>query len=1295
SLTAGTYSLTVIINGCVSTDATIDITVNAQPSVPTIDGIISICEGDDIVLSTSSTCDSYLWIGPGGSSITTLLNPLLNTTANTTTIPSGDAAYAGGSWSLVCVSPDGCESDLSSPIDITINPIPVVTANNDGPICENGDVQLIGNTQAGATYQWYDEFYTTLLATTNDHTINGLTNGTYTFNYIVTSNGCADTASTVVTVSTVLAPPTIVANSTTLCEGDLLLLSTPTSADTYNWTGPNGFSSTSQVPTSIVANVTTAGTYNLDVVILGCGSATASTVITVNSLPAIPVLSVSSSVCQGDDLSLSTTATATNYYWIAPSGDTVITAVNNLTVPGGDINYGSGDWSLFVENANGCFSSNANPETITVNTLPVAIANNNGPICANADVTLTGNTQAGATYQWFDELYTTLLSTSTIHIETSLATGTYTFNYIVNSNGCVDTVSTIVIVNAVDPAPIVIADNSIVCEGDFFSLSTSTVADSYNWTGPNGYTATSATPVAIQGSSLTAGTYGLIVTTNGCSSTEGTIAIIVNAQPSAPSISGIISICEGDDIVLSTSSTCDSYLWIGPGGSSITTLLNPLLNTTANTTTIPSGDTAYASGSWSVVCVSPDGCESDLSIPINITINTPPDTAVANSNSPVCVGDDILLSSNSIPGATYEWSGTNGYFSSTQNPVITNAQLNNAATYSVTITLNGCSTSSVVPASVIVNAPPTVPNPTSNSPVCEGDTLWLISGTTASTHAWTGPGGFFSTQDTAFIANADSTNSGFYNLVITIGGCTSPVGQVEVDIIPTSYVPQIWATSDTICDGLILELQTDGFVGLNAEYIWYGPSGLLDTTSNPTYIDPNITVADSGEYFVQVLIGSCLSLPSQVALIDVNPIPATPDITFTSPICEGEVILLATSTLANGYDWVGPNGFNSDLQNPDAINPATLLDAGSYSLAVTIDGCQSADSVINITINPTPVTPIILSNSPICEGDSLIIYTTNSASEYLWTLPNLTTISQTEDSLIITPSVVADSGMYGLQLVEAGCPSETVFTDVMIQDLSSSQPFAGLDFVVCDGETVLNLSAENNGTGIWSTLSTVNIITPSNHQTLVTNLEQDSSYAFIWTLMNGVCGNIGSDTIDIYIAANPIANSDSLTISNGSEGLIEILLNDSIPLSVNYSLLDAPQYGTATVLNNGISYTTSSSQTSDAFIYELCLDACPSMCDTALVTIDIAPYLNAPDLITPNGDGTNDAFVIQGIENFPNNQLHIYNRWGNEIFYIENYQNDWTGEFNNKELPVGTYYYVFISQDTGELIMNGYITLQR
>jgi gliding motility-associated-like protein len=69
--------------------------------------------------------------------------------------------------------------------------------------------------------------------------------------------------------------------------------------------------------------------------------------------------------------------------------------------------------------------------------------------------------------------------------------------------------------------------------------------------------------------------------------------------------------------------------------------------------------------------------------------------------------------------------------------------------------------------------------------------------------------------------------------------------------------------------------------------------------------------------------------------------------------------------------------------------------------------------------------------------------------------------------------------------------------------------------------------------------------------------------------------------------------------------------------------------------------------------------------------------IDLPQGFSPNGDGDNDFFVILGLDNFPENDLQIFNRWGNLVYSAENYRNNWNGTNKNDEpLPEGTYYVV-------------------
>ncbi|WGQ08608.1 gliding motility-associated C-terminal domain-containing protein [Pedobacter gandavensis] len=80
--------------------------------------------------------------------------------------------------------------------------------------------------------------------------------------------------------------------------------------------------------------------------------------------------------------------------------------------------------------------------------------------------------------------------------------------------------------------------------------------------------------------------------------------------------------------------------------------------------------------------------------------------------------------------------------------------------------------------------------------------------------------------------------------------------------------------------------------------------------------------------------------------------------------------------------------------------------------------------------------------------------------------------------------------------------------------------------------------------------------------------------------------------------------------------------------------------------------------------------------NTVSTTVDNADFI-IPNIITPNGDGSNDTFKIKGLENYPGTQVTIFNRWGNEVYRSDNYNNDWDGS----QLNEGTYYYLILRRE--------------
>jgi len=111
------------------------------------------------------------------------------------------------------------------------------------------------------------------------------------------------------------------------------------------------------------------------------------------------------------------------------------------------------------------------------------------------------------------------------------------------------------------------------------------------------------------------------------------------------------------------------------------------------------------------------------------------------------------------------------------------------------------------------------------------------------------------------------------------------------------------------------------------------------------------------------------------------------------------------------------------------------------------------------------------------------------------------------------------------------------------------------------------------------------------------------------------------------------------------------------------------------------------------------------MCAQAVVTINVPEMdpLDIPQGFSPNGDGINDFFYIEGIENYPNNLVQVYNRWGNLVFELKGYDNQsrvWASEstvgaiVGARQVPDGTYFYL-IDLGDGSKPVSGFIIVNK
>lgn len=683
-------------------------------------------------------------------------------------------------------------------------------------------------------------------------------------------------------------------------------------------------------------------------------------------------------------------------------------------------------------------------------------------------------------------------------------------------------------------------------------------------------------------------------------------------------------------------------------------------------------------------------------------LSTPQITGAAQ----VCAGGTHTLTVQQFNGAfvEYTWYKDGQALTNNSHQLIINpATPQQSGVYAVNVQVGQCNTSTSSDFTLTVHTNPVVSLQDHVFQCVSGsDPVQLsaeISGAGGPlTYAWTGPS-FFSSQQVASIPNATQAQSGVYSLTVTDdNGCVSSSASALVTITSAPQTPVI-ASGASVCVGQSFSLTTTSYTGALG-YHWQTPTGEVVTTT-PTLTISTADTPQSGVYSVWVQLPQCPTALADEVTVTVNTNPELPVFTASEEtVCAGSTVTFQTLVQAGQYAWTGPNGFQSGTQSPPAVNNASVLNAGTYQLIVSNGNCVSEPYSLDLVVHPLPSSPAVSSNSPLCAGETLTLSTGATAAAYRWVLSDGSEAITSEPNLSFGGASAAQSGTYTLSVFNGTCWSAPTAASVQVDFIPSEQAYAGANAIACDNGVAM-VQAVNDPTlqGFWSApANDLAFASPNSQASAVTGLAPGESTLAVWSLHNAGCGVYSSDEVTVYASLNPEAEPDFYELVEGEQQVFNVTANDDPgPVTFTLTIVTPPVSGQAQVVEGRhVRYIPENGFAGeDAFVYRICVNACPDMCDTALVKIKVFPFLRIPDILTPNGDGVNDVLFIEGIHRFPANELYIYNRWGREIFAAENYENNWDATWQGKPLPNGTYFYVLNNRATGENLGKGYITVHQ
>ena len=416
----------------------------------------------------------------------------------------------------------------------------------------------------------------------------------------------------------------------------------------------------------------------------------------------------------------------------------------------------------------------------------------------------------------------------------------------------------------------------------------------------------------------------------------------------------------------------------------------------------------------------------------------------------------------------------------------------------------------------------------------------------------------------------------------------------------------------------------------------------------------------------------------------VNSIP-TSAFTVTSSVCIGSLstITYTGSAAASAtYAWYFDGGI---ILSGSGQGPYQVLwdKIGKHNLTLGLNenGCLAIPSVVDLIVNPKPIIPDITFTPACLGGDLQLFASTIPNATYSWFGPN--SFSSTLQNPVVSDITQSCAGSYSVSITDAnGCVSDINDTTVTILPLPivsfNATPTSG-----CEPLTVnFNNTTSSSNAFFWQ-FGDSGIDTVGNPIHVYNN---DGSYSVTLTVTdNNGCSNQLTHNNQITVYPLPEANFTTNPQVGAPNTLVAF--NSSFTAAMGTWYWD---FGDGTTETLQIPTTQHSSVNMGSFNITHIVESQYGCKDTVVKTF-LVIKIAIPNVFTPNGDGLNDKFVIDGIEQISGTTLIVFNRWGKKFFESTDYKNDWEGN----DASDGVYYYIITFKDNFIESANGIVTILR
>lgn len=783
-----------------------------------------------------------------------------------------------------------------------------------------------------------------------------------------------------------------------------------------------------------------------------------------------------------------------------------------------------------------------------------------------------------------------------------------------------------------------VTNNGPLCEGSTIQLTcnNSQPNATYSWTGPNGFTSTAQNPIIPNANSSHSGEYTLVMTAANHTSAPATTTIVIYDNPELELSATDTILCLGESAQL-TVTGATSYTW------------NHGLPATSSPNITPTTTNTYT------VIGSSNGCRDTASI--EIAVMPLPIPTISITDDVLCPNVGTIAVTGNVTSGTapinFSYTGANFINSTSQNSqiAIDSSDCNQVINFTLDVSdIHGCEGSANASITILDNTAPTVTQPIAsqqaeinNFQYVVPDLVALVE-TLTSDNCW-GNAELTFTQSVA----AGTVISTTTNITVTVTDpCNNTTQVTIVVVVPEMLIPSIVEQEEVSCFGGNNGSITVQVVGGTAPYSYQWNSTPPQTTAQAENLPAGTyTVTISDVNGITATISSTITQPDSLSLT----------YTLESATCgqnNGE-FLTETSGGTPPYSYEWSNGADTPtLQN---------VAADGYSLTVTdANGCTVTveDSIADIP-GPTIDTIEVVDETCQLGNGSITVAISGGTPPYQYQWNPQASNSATIENLT--------TGNYHLTVSDGNeCSVEA---DATVNEF----------FITAQvGEVTPDICEQHNGT------VTIETEGGSGNYTYdwrnIENFEDDYAFdlaagEYFVTVIDSVCQiplefTISSiptpiACIELTYTASQFLTNQNIQFIDCSEFATEWLwdFGDGSQISIqspsHIYTLSGNFVVTQTVSNN----------------YN-CQDS-----TSITIVVNESGLVYIPNSFTPNGDGLNDIFLpvctyIQPVDF----SMHIFNRWGNEVFHTNDITLGWDGTVNGKKVTqVTEFNYVIFYRD--------------